>query len=96
MFSVVIYLTDVKFSRTFSQFVSVSSSSSSSSSSSALQLIESGGLLQKFLPFFAITRLLPTNSLLPAFLYHFPHHPSTWRAVFPLFLVLPVANTSVS
>jgi hypothetical protein len=40
--------------------------------------------------------LLPTNSFFPASLHPFPHHLSTRRAVFPLFLVHPVAHTSVS
>jgi hypothetical protein len=40
--------------------------------------------------------LLPTNSLIPASLRHFPLHISTWHEVFPLILVLPVAHTSVS
>jgi hypothetical protein len=36
--------------------------------------------------------LLPTNSLIAASLRPFPHHLSTWHAVFPLFLVLPIAH----
>jgi hypothetical protein len=40
--------------------------------------------------------LLPTNSLIPASLHPFPLHLSTWLTFFPLFLVLPVAHTSVS
>jgi hypothetical protein len=39
--------------------------------------------------------LLPTSSLIPASLHPFPLL-SNWHVVFPLFLVIPVAHTSVS